>query len=78
MVVGQDNKIQYRLVTLGPLVDGLRVARSGLAPGDRVVVNGIQRVRPGMTVTPTTVAMDLRDGGAPGGPAPTARAENAQ
>ena len=58
LVVGPDQTIQYRGVALGPIVDGLRVARSGLRPGDRVVVNGLQRVRPGMKVTPTLVAMD--------------------
>jgi multidrug efflux system membrane fusion protein len=58
LVIGPDQTIQYRAVSLGPIVDGLRVARSGLAPGDRVVVNGLQRVRPGMKVAPTLVAMD--------------------
>ena len=58
LVVGPDQTIQYRGVSLGPIVDGLRVARSGLAPGDRVVVNGLQRVRPGMKVSPVLVAMD--------------------
>jgi len=57
-VVGADRTIQYRLVTLGPIVDGLRVVRSGLNAGDLVVVNGLQRVRPGVTVEPVTVAMD--------------------
>jgi multidrug efflux system membrane fusion protein len=39
-------------VTLGPIVDGLRVVRSGLKAGEPVVVNGLQRVRPGMPVEP--------------------------
>jgi multidrug efflux system membrane fusion protein len=56
-VVGADGTIQYRTVTLGPIVDGLRVVRTGLSPGDRVVVNGLQRVRPGMKVEPVMVAM---------------------
>lgn len=50
-VVGADARAQPRKVELGPLVDGLRVVRSGLAPGDRVVIDGQQRVRPGMSVT---------------------------
>ena len=50
--------VEYRAVTLGPLVDGLRVVRSGLAAGDLVVVNGLQRVRPGVKVEPVAVAMD--------------------
>jgi multidrug efflux system membrane fusion protein len=57
-VVKADDTIEYRPVTLGPLVDGLRVVRAGLAQGDRVVVSGLQRVQPGMTVEPDMVAMD--------------------
>jgi multidrug efflux system membrane fusion protein len=57
-LVTPERTIQYRGVTLGPIVDGLRVVRSGLSPGDRVVINGLQRVRPGVKVAPVTVAMD--------------------
>lgn len=49
-VVEADKTIQYRSVTVGPLIDGLRVIRGGLKPGDLVVVNGLQRVRPGAHV----------------------------
>ena len=56
-VVGRDNKAEYREVTLGPVVEGLRVVRSGLKPGEKVVVNGLQRVRPGAPVTPQLVPM---------------------
>jgi multidrug efflux system membrane fusion protein len=56
-VIGADNKAEYRVVQLGPQVDGLRVARTGLKPGERIVVNGLQRVRPGAPVTPQVVAM---------------------
>ena len=66
-VVGPDSTIQYRGVTLGPLVDGLRVVRSGLAAGDHVVVNGLQRVRPGAKVEAVPVEMDAA--AAPSGPA---------
>lgn len=59
-VVGADQKVAYREVKLGPVVDGLRVVREGLKPGERIVVNGVQRVRPGMPVAPTEVAMDAR------------------
>lgn len=58
MVVDANNKANYRAVELGPLVDGLRVVRSGLAKGERIVVNGLQRVRPDAIVAPTEVAMD--------------------
>src|SRR4051812_7438743 len=57
LVVGGDKKIESRAVTLGPLVDGLRVVRKGLSPGDLVVVNGLQRVRPGMQADASVVAM---------------------
>jgi membrane fusion protein, multidrug efflux system len=56
-VVGQDDKAEYREVTLGPSVDGLRVVTQGVAPGERVVVNGLQRVRPGTLVAPQLVPM---------------------
>ena len=51
MVAGPGDTVQPRKVTLGPIVDGLRVIRSGLAPGDRVIIEGQQRVRPGMKVS---------------------------
>jgi RND family efflux transporter MFP subunit len=46
------NTVQYQAVELGPLVDGKRVVRSGLEAGEKIVVNGLARVRPGMSVTP--------------------------
>jgi multidrug efflux system membrane fusion protein len=57
-VVGPKNEVQYRTVTLGPIVDGLRVVRTGLEAGESVVVNGLQRVRPGVQVTPVVEATD--------------------
>ena len=60
LVVGQDNKAQFREVQLGPVIDGMRVIKSGVFPGDLVVVDGLQRVRPGMPVTPEKVAVDDR------------------
>ncbi|GJI92598.1 MULTISPECIES: efflux RND transporter periplasmic adaptor subunit [Duganella] len=58
-VVDKDNKAEYRPVTLGPAIDGLRVVRDGLKPGEKIVVNGLQRVHPGAPITPTMVAMDV-------------------
>jgi RND family efflux transporter MFP subunit len=55
--VGADNTVEYRQVKLGPVVDGLRVVREGLNPGDTIVVNGLQHVRAGMTITPQRIAM---------------------
>lgn len=60
MVVGADNKAAWREVTLGANVNGLRVVNSGLQAGERVVVNGLQRVRPGTLVQPQAVAMDAK------------------
>ena len=57
LVVGRDNKVEYRPVQLGPVVDGLRVVNSGLTAGETIVVNGLQRVRPGAQVAPQRVAM---------------------
>ncbi|MEP9351736.1 efflux RND transporter periplasmic adaptor subunit [Xanthobacter sp. KR7-225] len=56
-VVGADNKAVWREVTLGPAADGLRVVTAGLSAGERVVVNGLHRVRPGVQVTPEPVPM---------------------
>lgn len=56
-VVGKDGKVEYRVVQLGPVIDDLRVVRSGLKAGDLVIVNGLQRVRPGAQVVTEKVAM---------------------
>lgn len=58
LVVGDDDKLSWREVKLGPIVDGLRIVREGLEPGERIVVNGLQRVGPGMKVAARTVSMD--------------------
>ncbi len=55
LVVGADNKVEYRQVTLGPVADGLRIVENGLKPGESIVVNGLQRVRPGVVVAPQPV-----------------------
>lgn len=51
MVVAQDGTVTPKPVVTGPLVQGLRVIRSGLAPTDRIIINGLQRARPGTKVT---------------------------
>jgi RND family efflux transporter MFP subunit len=60
-VVDAQNQVQYRTVKIGRLDEGLRIVLDGLAPGEKVIVNGLQRVRPGMQVTPDLVAMDARE-----------------
>ncbi|HEY6643140.1 efflux RND transporter periplasmic adaptor subunit [Povalibacter sp.] len=59
-VVDAENKVTYRSVKIGRLTDGLRIVLEGLAPGENVVVNGLQRVHPGTVVTPELTAMDAR------------------
>ena len=58
LVVDKENKVAYREIALGPVTDGLRVVTTGLEAGERIVVNGLQRVRPGALVAPQQVAMD--------------------
>jgi RND family efflux transporter MFP subunit len=52
LTLSPSNTVEYRAVKLGPVVDNKRVVRSGLQAGEQIVVNGLQRVRPGMPVTP--------------------------
>src|ERR1700722_4826867 len=56
-LLGANNQIEYRQVKLGRVIEGLRIVREGLKPGDVIVVNGAQRVHPGVTVTPQRVTM---------------------
>jgi RND family efflux transporter MFP subunit len=66
-VVNEQNVVEYRQVTVGSLQnDGLRVVNAGVKSGEWVVVNGLQRVRPGVTVTPQrgdmpTLHVDARE-----------------
>jgi len=57
LVLKGDDTLEYRPVQLGRRVDGYRVVSSGLRAGERIVVNGLQHVRPGMKVTATTGPM---------------------
>lgn len=56
-VVGPDKKAAWREVTLGAGSQGLRIVTSGLKAGEQIVVNGLQRIRPGATVAPEQVPM---------------------
>jgi RND family efflux transporter MFP subunit len=56
-VVNQKREVVSRPIRLGALHDGLRTVEDGLKPGEQVVVNGLQQVRPGLTVAPKLVAM---------------------
>ena len=63
-VVAANNIPEYRPVQLGTTVGPLRVVSSGLKAGDKVVVDGLQRVRPGAPVAPQVVPMEAPQGGA--------------
>jgi multidrug efflux system membrane fusion protein len=65
LVLDKDNHATYREVRVGANQDGLRVIESGLKSGERIVVNGLQRVRPGDTVAPNLVPMVKVAGTAP-------------
>ena len=62
-IVGADNIVAVRPVVLGPVIEGLRIVRSGLKPTDRVIVQGMQNAMPGAPVTPktTTAAASVDD-----------------
>ena len=62
-VLKSDSTVDYRCVTLGPDVDGLRVVDSGLGAGEVIIINGLQRVRPGVSVSATKVVMDMTRNG---------------
>jgi RND family efflux transporter MFP subunit len=57
LVVNEQSTVEYRKVDVGPIIDGLRVIRNGLQPQDWVIVNGVQRVRPGARVNPQQQAL---------------------
>jgi membrane fusion protein, multidrug efflux system len=63
LTLTRDNRIEYRLVELGPQINGLRVVTQGLAPNELIVVNGLQHVRPGQAVAATRVVMSDAAGG---------------
>jgi membrane fusion protein, multidrug efflux system len=63
-VVGADNKVAFRNVKVGPRVDGLWVIDDGLKPGEKVVVEGLQKVREGSVVSPKPVAASAAGSGA--------------
>jgi RND family efflux transporter MFP subunit len=72
LTVDAQNVVQYRRVELGALLDGgLRVIPSGLSKDDWVVVNGLQRTRPGATVQPKRAPIAAPSPTAPSAPTPT-------
>jgi len=61
LVVDPEGTVEYRQVTLGPRVNGLRVIRNGVGPEDRIIVNGLQRAMPGMKVSPVEEQIAVKD-----------------
>jgi RND family efflux transporter MFP subunit len=61
LTLSPTNTVEYRPVKLGPVINGKRVVRDGLKPGEQIVVNGTQRVRPGMPVTPQEATVAAGD-----------------
>ena len=56
LVVNQENKVEKRPVTLGQYIDGMVVIKKGVHADDRVIINGLQKARPGSVVNPQTAA----------------------
>jgi membrane fusion protein (multidrug efflux system) len=69
-LVGAEDKIEVRTVQKGPASGGLQVITRGVSAGERVVVEGFQKVRPGMVVVPKLASAES----GPGAPAPAAPA----
>ncbi len=65
LVLKPDSTVEYRAITIGRMVEGLRVVESGLKPGENIVINGQLRVRPGMKVTAKQSVMVALNSGAP-------------
>ncbi|MEH8019423.1 efflux RND transporter periplasmic adaptor subunit [Rheinheimera muenzenbergensis] len=57
LLVNASNQLEYRAITLGEKVNGLRIVTDGLNASDKIVVNGLQRVRPNMQIEPKLVEM---------------------
>ena len=66
LVVDAQNHARYTEVTLGDMFDGMRVITAGLKPGDKIVVSGLQRVRPGSEVKADPVPMSGENSAAQG------------
>ncbi|WP_256077500.1 efflux RND transporter periplasmic adaptor subunit [Massilia sp. YIM B04103] len=61
-IVNREGKAEYRAVTLGAQAGGgLRIVQSGLKPDDKVIIDGLQHIRPGAALTVQTIAMDTHD-----------------
>lgn len=75
LVVDSENKVERAAVELGPIVNGLRVVRSGLTGDEQIVTRGLQRVRSGATVSPEVETLAAIDDGLPDSYEPIPRNE---
>ncbi|AZG71411.1 efflux RND transporter periplasmic adaptor subunit [Shewanella livingstonensis] len=57
LVVNDENTLEYRSITLGEKIHGLRIVTAGLQPDEKIVVNSLQKVRPSVTITPKLTEM---------------------
>lgn len=60
-VVGADNKVEFRSVTAGPGYEESKIIEKGLKPGEKVIIDGLQKVKPGVTVKPETAAEKAKE-----------------
>ncbi len=70
VVVKNDGSTDFRPVILGPIVDNLRVVRSGISLGDRIIISGLQRARPGGKVTPQPGTIEIETASSAGAKKP--------
>src|SRR5262249_4958279 len=61
-VVNGANKVEYRRVKVGRLYEGYREILEGLKPGEKIIVSGLQRVRPDVTVEGKVIDMPVAQG----------------
>jgi membrane fusion protein (multidrug efflux system) len=78
MVVKPDATVEQRMVKAGERVGNLWVIDSGLKPGEMVIVEGLQKVRPGITVSAKTAKLDEQPPAAPGAPPAETKAKGAE
>lgn len=75
LTVNDQNIVEYKPVEVGTLRDGLRVIRAGITDRDRIIVNGMQRARPGLTVKPIDAEMPVAPQAAASQPAAAKKVE---
>jgi membrane fusion protein (multidrug efflux system) len=78
MVVKPDSTVEQRMVKAGERVGNLWIIDSGLKPGEKVIVEGIQKVRPGVQVSAKTAKLDEKTSSAPSAPPAESKAKGAE